>query len=40
MIATTDAWNWQQGAMATWFDDDHIAFNEISKRRASLVSIL
>jgi len=28
-ISNIDAWNWQQGAMATWLDDKHIAYNDI-----------
>jgi hypothetical protein len=28
-ISNTNAWNWQQGAMATWLDDEHIAYNDI-----------
>ena len=28
-ISDTNAWNWQQGAMATWLDDEHIAYNDI-----------
>jgi hypothetical protein len=28
-IAKTKAWNWQQGSMATWLDNDFIGFNDI-----------
>jgi hypothetical protein len=28
-ISGTDAWNWQQGAMATWLTDKHIAYNDV-----------
>lgn len=28
-VASTHAWNWQQGAMTTWLDDDRVCFNDI-----------
>ena len=28
-VAETEAWNWQQGAMATWLNDECIGFNDI-----------
>lgn len=33
VLATTPAWNWQQGAMTTWLDDDHIIHNAVENRR-------
>ena len=30
-IGNTAAWNWQQGAMATWLDCKHIAYNDLSE---------
>ena len=35
-IATTQAWNWQQGAMATWLNEDCIGFNDLIDGRAVL----
>lgn len=32
-LALTPAWNWQQGAMATWLDDDHLILNTVENRR-------
>jgi hypothetical protein len=29
-VAEVEAWNWQQGAMATWLSDDLVAYNDIS----------
>jgi hypothetical protein len=32
-ISKTDSWNWQQGAMATWINDDCVGFNKIEDEK-------
>lgn len=40
-VSSTNAWNWQQGSMATWIDDKHIIHNFFDGKeyRSKLVDI-
>lgn len=41
VVSTTNAWNWQQGSMASWVDDKHIMHNYFDGQeyRSKLVNI-
>lgn len=41
VVSSTNAWNWQQGSMASWFDDRHIIHNFFDGKnyRSKLVDI-
>lgn len=33
VISTTKSWNWQQGSMATWLDENHIIHNDFDGKK-------